>query len=314
MMELVTQHPEAVVYYCCARCIDAYGCELPQVLGKPVGNTNNLYQILLRANFLIPSTIIMNRSLVVDAGLFDVAFRRLQDWELWIRLLKAGYQFFGLSEILVHYRIHSNNLSTDPAGGQKAALALANKHFGPDDGQWESWPQEKRRAYGGIYRYHTLTSVQRQNDWQAGALHLRRSLQVDPTIAVDLDFFYDLALGTQPVGLRGTTYRLHLDNNAANINSMLIEVFKSPGTRELKSLRRETYGTACFAVGLVAYNSRQFPLSKQFLSKALYYRPNLVGESRVMGNLIKSLISPSMLERMKGLKNLAQNWWRSYKV
>ena len=305
MMGLVTQHPEAVVYYCSARCIDTEGRELHQVLGAPVGNPDNLYQVLLRANYLIPSTIIMRYSIVVDAGLFDVGFRRLQDWELWIRLMKASHQFCGLTDVLVNYRIHNCNLSTDPLGGQSAAMALAIKHFGQDDGKFKSWSADKRRAYGGVYRYNLLTSVQRQNDWQAGAQYMRQALQIDPTLATDLDLFHDLAWGSLLVGLRVTLDKSQLENNAFKITCMLDKVFKLPFTEAQKSLRRITYGTAYFMLGLVAYNSQQLSLSKHFLSKALYFRPDLIRESRITGNLVKSLLGSRLLEKIKRVKKPA---------
>src|SRR5690606_3248420 len=117
------------------RYMDAKGQNLLQAPSSHVVSPETMYRTLLKANFLIPSTIIMRRLVVLAAGLFDPDFRRLQDWELWVRLLRQGYRFIGTSACLVRYRIHDSSLSTDPAGGQRAALALVEKHFGPDDGQ-----------------------------------------------------------------------------------------------------------------------------------------------------------------------------------
>jgi glycosyltransferase involved in cell wall biosynthesis len=301
IMATVAQYPEATVFYCYAECMDASGCTLPQVLGGPVVPSDAMYHTLLRANFLIPSTITLRRSVIVAAGLFDETFRRLQDWELWIRLLKEGRHFVGLVEVLARYRIHPYSLSTDLTGGQRAALALAVKHFGPDDGQWRTWPHEKRRTYGGVYRYCALSSVQRQNDWQICALHLCRALQIDPTLATDLDFFYDLALGAQPVGYRGTSHRLSLDleNNALRVSEMLDGIFRLPAPTELKALRRQTFGMAYYALGLVAYNTGQRTLSRRYLATALSFRPDLWRNPLVAGNLVKSLVSPSVLAMLK---------------
>ena len=303
MMEMVSRHAGATVFYCQAQCIDANGQILPQIVGGSRTRSDDTYRTLLRANFLIPSTITMRRPAIIDAGLFDVAFRRLQDWELWIRLSKSGHRFVGLADVLVRYRIHSSSLSMDPTSGQRAAMALAVKHFGPDDEQRQSWSIDKRLAFGGVYRYHLLTSVQRQNDWDAGAQYLRQALQADPTLAEDLDLFYDLALGSQPPGHRGTSYQLDLGNNVTHINSMLETVFGAASASGLGSLRRQTYGTAHFALGVVAYNAGQRTLCRGFLLKALGYRPDLWPDSRVAGNLLKSFVSQPLLEKAKSYRN-----------
>ena len=90
MMSLAKANPDAAVLYCGVIYMDQWGCYLPQSGRMRILPTHELYETLLRYNFLIPSTIVMNRSVVASAGFFDVAFRRLQDWELWIRLLKQG--------------------------------------------------------------------------------------------------------------------------------------------------------------------------------------------------------------------------------
>ena len=128
----------------------------------------------------------MRKSVIKSAGLFDPTFRRLQDGELWIRLLKKNIRFAGISDVLVRYRIHSRSLSNDPTSGKEAIMALAKKHFGPDDGQPQTWSADKRRAYGGAYRFHILTSVQRQNDWRAASSFFRKGLLADPTLSTDL--------------------------------------------------------------------------------------------------------------------------------
>ena len=298
MVALVNQQPEAAVYYCCAQSMDAEGNDLPQVFGGPNVPPDKMYETLLRADFLIPSTIMLRKSVVKAAGLFDPTFRRLQDGELWIRLLKKDFRFIGIPDVLVRYRIHSTSLSNDPSGGQQAMMALAIKHFGPDDGQPQTWSNDKQRAYGGVYRYHVLTSVQHQNDWKAASSFLRQGLQADPTLSTDLDLFYDLAHGNQPVGYRGTSFRVDLEHNASNITMMLEDVFSSSGALELKIMRRRTYGTANYALGLVAYNFDNRTLSRRFLLNALLYRPDLWSHSRVVGNFSKSFFNKTTLEKI----------------
>lgn len=299
MVALVEEHPEAAVYYCRARCMDADGNDLPQILSSSSVPHDAMYEALLRASFILPSTVLMRRSVALSAGLFDPSFRRCQDWELWLRILQQGRTFIGFHECLVRYRLHENSLSADPASGQQAHIAAAKKHFGPDDGSWGTWSSEKRRAYGGVYRYHALSFLQHMRDWQKCAVYLRKAFLADPTLAMDLDLFYELALGTQPVGYRGTPYQLKLGENAENVIDALARVFGSSSVTELSALRRQAYGTAYCAIGLVAYNTAQLAMSRVFLFKAILSHPGLCLSTGVIGNLIKSLLGLSALNWLR---------------
>jgi len=303
MTGLAAQFPEAAVYYCQARCMDAEGHDLPQVLGGPVRPPEAIYQTLLRADFLIPSTILMRRSVIMKAGLFDHSLRYCEDWDLWLQILPE-YTFIGIPDCLVRYRIHSNTQSANLAGNQQSAIALIKKKFGPDDNHEETWSIEKRRGYGGLYRFLLLIFVNRNNDWKDAAQNFRRALQIDPTLAEDLDLFYDLALGGQPPGYRGSPQLLNFKENTAQISTMLADTFYSKENLGIEHLRRQTYGTAYFALGLVAYNTGKFRLCRSFLIRALYYRPDLLKDNRTMGLLLKSFLSRKILNQIK--KAMAQ--------
>jgi tetratricopeptide (TPR) repeat protein len=259
-----------------------------------------MYWTLLRVNFLIPSTILMRRAEIIQAGLFDPAFRRLQDWELWLRLLRDGHVFAGLPECLVHYRLHGNALSDDPAGGEKAALALVNKHFGPDDGQWLTWQEDKRRGYAGVYRYHALMSLQRQGNWELCADYLRKAFQIDPTLAEDQDLFYELALGNQPAGYRGLFGEVNLEANARNVSRLLQMVFQSKDVNfPVRAVRPKVYGNAYLALGLVAYGGRRMTRSRQYLFKAIRARPGFLFRRQVILTLIKSCLGSRLVSYVR---------------
>jgi glycosyltransferase involved in cell wall biosynthesis len=304
MTSLISQNSDATVFYCGWRYVDVDSRTLPQQPQTKVVPPDEIYWALLRANFLIPSSVVLERSQILKAGLFDPAFRRLQDWELWLRLLKAGHIFVGSNACLVHYRLHGNALSDDPHSGQQAVMALVEKLFGTDDGDRDTWSLEKRRAYGGAYRYHLLTSINYQNDWRAGKNFLCQAIQIDPTLVDDLDLFYELALSSQPVGYRGSNEKIALENNAELITNMLKEMFNLPSASTLASLYRQVFGTAYYALGLVAYNTGNYYFSRRFLSKALYYRPDLWHDNRIMSNLIKSFLSSTMLNRLREYRRL----------
>ena len=304
MVSLAEAHPQAAVYYSGAQYMDADGNLLPQILGTstaPTESPQGMYHTLLRANFIIPSATVLRKSIIEQAGLFDPQLRSCEDWDLWLRLL-PDHKFVGSPAPLLRYRIHGSSLSTNVDGMQYAVRAVIEKHFGLDDENYAHWPADKRRAYGGVYRYHALTFVQRQNNWTAAAPWLQKALRADPAIAVDLPLFYDLVLGAQTQGHRGTARQPELEKRAAQINAMLADVFDSAPDLSLRPLQQKTYGTANYALGLAAYNTNQRSLARRFLLKALRFRPELSRDALVMGNLAKSFVSRTMIERLKRQK------------
>ncbi len=297
MTALAKRYPQAGAYYCGAQAMDAEGRLLPQVLGTPARAPDRVYQELLRANFIIPSTAVIRHSALVAVGLFDPKLRSCEDWDLWLRLLPA-YPLIGLSECLIRYRIHAETLSTRAESMQAAARAVVEKNFGPDDGNEHAWSCEKRRAYGGLYRYHALTSVQRNRDWAVATVHLARALRVDPTLAVDLDLFYDLALGSQPQGYRGTTHGLQLIENAGRIDGVFAAL-RRPGAGLPAALVRRASGTANFAIGLVAYNAGELARSFRNVLRSLLLRPGLVRDRRAVCTLLKCPLGRSLLRSLR---------------
>jgi tetratricopeptide (TPR) repeat protein len=128
----------------------------------------------------------------------------------------------------------------------------------------------------------------RTGDWEACGRYLSKALRVDPTLSEDLELFYELALGTQPMGNRGTVHRLDLKENAKRIASSLEQAFRSPAI-ELRPWRRRAYGTAYYALGLVAYNVGEFSDSRRFLLKAMRILPTLCLSRVVVVSLFKTL-------------------------
>lgn len=291
MMDVAISNPDAAVYYCGVNYIDADGSALPQQGTITPVPSAELYHLLLRYNPLIPSATILRRAIVVKTGLFDVRFRRLQDWELWIRLLRNGCTFAGYDGSLVLYRIHSSSLSTDGTGGLNAARMLVETHFGQDDGQWAMWQEDRRRAYGGFYRYCALiVALLRQDDWQLCGRYLRQALQVDPTLADDLSLYYELALGTQPPGYRGELNGLDLLEQKRKVELVLATIFALPLPTELAIVQQRSYATAYCALALLAHQMRQTEACRRWLLQAISYQPRLAFDNRIVKLLAQSLI------------------------
>lgn len=306
MAALFVSDPGVSVCYCCAQAMDQEGRTSPRVFGGPPVSPDRMYDALLRANFLIPSTIVMRRDAVLSVGSFDATLRSragersaqgCEDWDLWLRLLPE-HRFLGTPDCLVRYRLHGNSLSANPDGMMRAARTVIEKHFGPDDGRWSTWTPEKRRAYGGLYRYGALMCARHRADWGTAATHLRLALLADESLVTDVDLFYELALGADLLGTPALGAGERVAARADDALRMVADVCGGPEGRRIAGLHRALTTTALHGLGLAAYNAGQAAKGRRLLMSAIRRRPALLGDRVVVGDIAKSFLRPLLRPAM----------------
>jgi teichuronic acid biosynthesis glycosyltransferase TuaG len=288
---------EGSVFYCGARFIDETGADLPQTTDRVVPPAQ-MYEALLRANFLVPSAVVARCDALGSAEPFDVSFRRLQDWELWLRLARDGARFVGISDQLVRYRAHAASLSSDLEGGEDAVLAIMRKHFGNDSGDPAQWSKEKRRGYGGAQRYIAVNRILQRGDWTRAAAALSRAFECDPGLQCDLDLFYCLSLGQRARGHQRATADEDLAAAERHLFQWMDQVLPprvaAPG-----------HGTAHLALGMLAYHSGDSAGARRHVFRALRLRPELWRDRAVAASWVKSLLPATVLRGLRRLRRPA---------
>ncbi len=59
---------------------------------------------------------------------FDVDLPLAEDWDLWLRLARAGRRFVVAEDAVVRYRRHAGGLTADVAGLARASLEIHRRH------------------------------------------------------------------------------------------------------------------------------------------------------------------------------------------
>lgn len=73
-------------------------------------------------------TVMFRRSMLLEVGTYNMKFKHVEDYELWLRS-SAKYDFHNLDEALLHYRLHTSNISVFFKKEQdKAFLSLASDY------------------------------------------------------------------------------------------------------------------------------------------------------------------------------------------
>ena len=70
----------------------------------------------MKGNYLCAVTALVEKDILLECGLFNLASIQLQDFDMWIEIVKK-YDISLIEDKLVKYRVRSNssNLSSDPA-------------------------------------------------------------------------------------------------------------------------------------------------------------------------------------------------------
>lgn len=73
---------------------------------------------------VLTSTVLARKAPILEVGMFDVRMRRGQDFDLWLRLAKAGARFAYRREVLANHRIVESGLSGGTISQLKRTLAV----------------------------------------------------------------------------------------------------------------------------------------------------------------------------------------------
>jgi len=62
--------------------------------------------LLLKQNYIDTSDVLIRREALIKVGGFDERYRKYVDWNLWLRMAKAGYRFKHIPLVITNYHLH----------------------------------------------------------------------------------------------------------------------------------------------------------------------------------------------------------------
>lgn len=86
-----------------------------------------LESLLAQDCTVLLSAVVARRQALVEAGLFDLAIRRGQDFDLWLRMVRRGSHVTYQRKALVVRRVHDDNLSGTALNEQERPLRVLEK-------------------------------------------------------------------------------------------------------------------------------------------------------------------------------------------
>jgi glycosyltransferase involved in cell wall biosynthesis len=137
-MQELSRHPEADLCYTGRILFESSGRTVPRDVIK-VPPATAIAQEMLNTNKFPPSCVVIRRSTFLDVGGHDTSFPYVEDWDLWLRLIKAGIKFVDCPEPLLRYRIHPDNMTHNAMPLLEGADRVYRTHIMPQFSGFTRW-------------------------------------------------------------------------------------------------------------------------------------------------------------------------------
>ena len=137
--------------------------------------------LLFKGNCVSTSATVIRRCKVLEVGGFseDLRFNGVEDYDLWLRLARAGCRFGYLHEVLGRYRVHEDGITWKAEKHCQNSLYVLDAHFGwfPNQNAYYRYLIRRRRAatIRGASR-----ALMKQGDHKQARRLLIMALQQDP--------------------------------------------------------------------------------------------------------------------------------------
>ncbi len=293
------ENPDADGVYCGYQFVDHKNNLLPQIEARPVDH-DKLYDALLDGNFFVPESIFLRRYVYDNVGLFDETLRACEDWDVWLRVTKK-YKIVHSPNILTRHRILPGSMSTDPQRMLTYRLAVLKKHVG--DEPVGNGSSVAHRAYGRAYLGSCVEYLQYGNTDRAYEC-FQKLANIYPVLLTELDTFYQLGCGDQPKGSMGDLASLNVKRNSVPLLLMMTSLFSDSRTgKDVRLLERAASAKAYFALGMLAYGTREFRESRWFFARAVFTDFKYLFNRELTSRWLKSLMSPKLVDFLKNFRH-----------
>jgi glycosyltransferase involved in cell wall biosynthesis len=293
------ENPAADGIYCGYQFVDHQNNLLPQIEARFISH-DKLYDALLDGNFFVPESIFLRRYVYEHVGLFDETLRACEDWDVWLRVTKK-YKIIYSPNILTRHRILPGSMSTDPQRMLTHRLAVLKKHVSGEP--VESGSSMVHRAYGRASLGSCVEYLQYGNTDRAYEC-FQKLTSIYPTLLTELDTFYQLGCGDQPKGWMGDLASLNVKRNSVPLLLMIKSLFSDAGTgKDVGLLERAVSAKAYFALGMLAYGTREFRESRWFFARAVFIDIKYLFNRDLTSRWVKSLMSPRLVDFLKNFRH-----------
>jgi glycosyltransferase involved in cell wall biosynthesis len=204
-VEFLVSHRDVALVYGGCNCVGPQG----EFLGTAKAWPFDLKRQITSRNLVLQSSSFFRRSALDRVGELDVQLRYLMDYDLWLRMLREGYNFRHVPEILSNYRLHPGAKTVAERLPMSLELKVVIDRLFQDNTSFSShWRARAYSSYyrslGNVYYNSGQRDAARREFWRAVRF---RPLRL--TTVIVLAYLADTWLGTRMgPGLQRLRWRL----------------------------------------------------------------------------------------------------------
>jgi glycosyltransferase involved in cell wall biosynthesis len=237
----------------------------------------------LLGNPLHVGSVLLRREWQERVGLFDERLRSYEDWDLWLRLARAGCPMGWVARPVSLYRFHGAQMTRIGAQMTRATFAVLDKTF--DDPQLSpEWRARQGEAYS---RGHLRAAAQAYTAeaFENAVENMRQAVTLDPALAAD-----DGALiaGIVAGWANHVKTRDPLAFMARIYANLPVEL------AALGRHRRDALGAEALQLAFAAHQRGEFRAARRYAGQALAYRPKAIFNRGVLSILVRAPFSDSL--------------------
>jgi glycosyltransferase involved in cell wall biosynthesis len=235
-LALFDRRPDAGIVTAGVRYVDAGGAPLP-AHGWARVNGAVLSKLVL-GNFGPPHALLLRRALIVAAGGFDETLPAAEDWDMWLRLARAGVRWALVDRPLADYRVRPDAMHQSPERMAQSCLRVLDKFFADPE-----LPEQIRRLRPLAYQNVALVAAcdhYRAGDRAAGCQWLRTAVRLRPAVLGEPRWLRRVCRLLLPVECQAEAAVLaDWRRLTATLETMLSDLFAVPDLEpEIAGLRR----------------------------------------------------------------------------
>ena len=138
---------------------------------------------LLLGNPFQACSVMLRRVWLDRVGLFDEGLRSYEDWDLWLRLAKAGCRMAGVDQPVSLYRFHSAQMTRNGTQMTTATFAVLDKVFSAADLP-SSWQARRDQAYSNAHLRAAAQAYHAQA-FPVAKDHFATAVRLNPELSAD---------------------------------------------------------------------------------------------------------------------------------
>jgi len=200
-VEVFDRNPNVVLVACWYKVIDEKGNGLAH--RRLPNDGRQLARLLMHDNPICHGSVLMRKEAIEAVGLYDENLRYAQDYDLWLRMLRKGYSFSIVPELLYRYRISPESVAKlylqrryaalIKRGHKKERCKTTASH------SFKNLNALSHRRKRNLYHYAIGTLKLEDGQTKAAREELLKSIRIDPS---NTRSWYRLTTSFLPAWLR----------------------------------------------------------------------------------------------------------------